>query len=197
MGLRERKRQVTLSRIAVEAARLATEHGVAGVTVDQIAEAADISRATFFRFYASKETAIAEGFSGPRVEGMLALLAAQPAGLGPFEAVAQTFDALGGLMDADVADLMLEQARIAQESEALQAWIAAAYLHDEMLMADVLAERLGVSATEDPRPRMVSAVAMAAIRTGMDGWLRDGGTGDVSVRIAAALAVVRLADGPT
>ena len=194
MGLRERKRQDTLSRIAAEAARLATQHGVAGVTVDQIAEAADISRATFFRCYASEETAIAEGFSGPRVEEMLSILASQPIDLAPVDAVARTFEELGGLVDEGVAELMLEQAQIAQESAALQAWIAAAYLHDETLLADVLAQRLGVSAADDPRPRMVAAVALAAIRTGMDGWLQDGGKGDVSARIAAALAVVRLAD---
>lgn len=193
-GLRERKRLATLSRIASEAARLATEHGVAGVTVDQIAEAADVSRATFFRFFAAKETAIAEGFSGPRVAEMLAVLAAQPAELGPLDAVVQTFRDLGEVVEEGQAKLMLEQAQTAQKSAALQAWIAAAYLSDESLMADVLAERLGVSVTEDPRPRMVAAAAMASIRVGLEGWLIDGGKGAVAPRFVAALSVLQVVD---
>ena len=96
VGLRERKREATRTRIAGEAARLATERGVAGVTADEIADAADISRATFFRFFATKETAIAEGFSGPKVDELLAVLAGQPASLSSLDAVAQTFRDVGG-----------------------------------------------------------------------------------------------------
>ena len=179
-GLRERKREATRSRIATEAARLAVERGVAGVTADEIAAAADISRATFFRFFATKETAIAEGFSGPKVVELLDSLAAQPADLAPLDAVARTFADLGQLLDASTRDLVLEQARIAAGSPALQAWMASAWQRDEVLVAAVLAERLGVDPLDDTRPRMVAAVAMAAMRLGLERWVAADGEAELA-----------------
>ena len=190
-GLRERKRDATRLRIATEAARLATERGVAGVTVDEIADAADVSRATLFRFFASKETAIAEGFSGPKVEELLTVLRAQPADLAPLEAVARTFSELGQHLDDDTRTLVLEQARIAQESPTLQAWMASAWLRDEQLVAGVLAERLGTQDRHDPRPRMVAAVAMAAMRLGLEVWVAQGGRVDLAKLFQDAVGAVR------
>lgn len=189
-GLRERKRAATRLRIATEAARLATKRGVAGVTADEIADASDISRATFFRFFATKETAIAEGFSGPEVQQLLAVLAAQPAELSPLDAVAQTFRDLGTRLDPATRELVLEQARIAESSPALQAWMASAWLHDEQLVARVLADRLGTG-PDDPRARMVAAAAMAAMRTGLERWVAGGGSGEPSTYFAEALSALR------
>jgi AcrR family transcriptional regulator len=188
-GLRERKREATRLRIATEAARLATERGVAGVTADEIADAADISRATFFRLFATKETAIAEGFSGPKVDELLDTLRAQPADLAPLDAVTATFRDLGQQLDADTRGLVLEQARIAQDSPALQAWMASAWLHDERLVAAVLAERMDTD-PDDPRARMVAAVAMAAMRTGLERWVAADGAVDLAKLFDDALRVV-------
>ena len=179
-GLRERKREATRLRIATEAARLATAHGVAATTADQIADAADVSRATFFRFFATKETAIAEGFSGPKVEELLTALAAQPRELAPLDAVARTFQDLGQVLDEETRTLVLEQARIAAGSPALQAWMASAWQRDEVLVAAVLAERLGVDPLDDARPRMVAAVAMAAMRLGLERWVAADGEVDLA-----------------
>ena len=190
-GLRERKREATRLRIATEAARLATERGVAGVTADEIADAADVSRATFFRFFATKETAIAEGFSGPKVDELLAVLAGQPVELDPFAAIARTFADLGQLLDDGTRDLVLEQARIAAESPALRAWMASAWDRDERLVAAVLADRLGTTDQDDPRPRMVAAVAMAAMRLGLERWVAGDGRADLSRLFDDALRVVR------
>lgn len=57
-GLRERKRRETRKRIAVEAFKLFRERGYNAVTVDQIAEAADVSKRTFFDYFPSKDDVV-------------------------------------------------------------------------------------------------------------------------------------------
>jgi AcrR family transcriptional regulator len=55
--------------------------------VEQIVERAGVGRATFFRYYESKELAIASGLSDVAVYVMVGALRELPAELGPLEAV--------------------------------------------------------------------------------------------------------------
>lgn len=52
---RERKKSNVRARIIAEATRLFSRHGIANVTVDQIAEAADIGKGTIYNYFQSKE----------------------------------------------------------------------------------------------------------------------------------------------
>src|SRR6185369_2702820 len=55
LGLRDRKKIKTRESIRREAMRLIEENGYASTTVEQIAEAAEVSPSTFFRYFPSKE----------------------------------------------------------------------------------------------------------------------------------------------
>lgn len=55
VGRRERKKNDTRQALRQAAHRLFAEQGFAQTTIDQITEAADVSRRTFFRYYASKQ----------------------------------------------------------------------------------------------------------------------------------------------
>ena len=55
LGLRDRKKIQTRVTIRREAMRLIEENGYANTTVEQIAEAAEVSPSTVFRYFPSKE----------------------------------------------------------------------------------------------------------------------------------------------
>jgi AcrR family transcriptional regulator len=55
LGLRDRKKIQTQAAIRREAMRLIDENGYANTTVEQIADAAEVSPSTFFRYFPSKE----------------------------------------------------------------------------------------------------------------------------------------------
>lgn len=58
MNLRERKKLATWRAIRSAALRLFNEHGYEATTIEQIAAAANVSRATFFNYFASKEAVV-------------------------------------------------------------------------------------------------------------------------------------------
>src|ERR1700744_5583832 len=94
-SLAERKRAAMRQRIAAAAAQLVASRGLAGATVDRIADTADIGRATFFRYFNSKEDAVAEGMNAHWLNRITTALAAQPVHLTAAEAVVKAFGDLG------------------------------------------------------------------------------------------------------
>jgi AcrR family transcriptional regulator len=85
-GRRERKRRETRTRICDAAMGLFLQKGYAAVTVDEIAEAADISKRTFFGYFPAKEdvvTAWQDKFNEP----LAAAIAEGPEGETPFQAL--------------------------------------------------------------------------------------------------------------
>jgi AcrR family transcriptional regulator len=189
-GLRERKRQATHQRIADEAARLASLKGVAGTTIDEIAAAAQVGRATFFRYFDAKEVAVAEGFSVPWLQLVIDNLDAQPAQLGAMEAVLETFRGFAPVLDADGRTLVLHQARMAMASPGLQAWTLHVYVRFERAIAASVAARFPDLVPDDPRPLLVGALTMSAVRISLDTWLASDGEKDLPRLLQSALRAV-------
>src|SRR2546429_4905035 len=102
-GLRERKKARTRASIREHALRLFREQGYQHTTVEQIAEAAEVSPSTFFRYYPTKEDVVLQdGLDLVWFEA----LRAQPPELGPIAALrASLREAFAAIPEQDMAML--------------------------------------------------------------------------------------------
>jgi AcrR family transcriptional regulator len=189
MSLAQQKRTATRQRIAKAAAQLVISRGLAGATVDDIADTAEIGRATFFRYFNSKEDAVAEGMNTHWLDRITTALAAQPAGLSAFEAVAGAFGALAQGF-AEIEDQVRELGMLTRSSETLEAWNLHIYVRYELAIAELVAPRIPGLTPDDPRPRLVGALAMATVRIALDDWLSRGGS--LPDRVRQGLAAIAI-----
>ncbi len=151
MGLRERKKQRTRATLVDVAAKLCAERGYDNTTVDQIAEAADVSPRTFSRYFPSKEAVIG-ALIEDTAEHVAAALAAQPFDITEHEALARahiailratqardpgamSFDRLSGFLRIVNASPLLGLAAFTYRPEAPTAAVI-----------EALADRMGVTA---------------------------------------------------
>lgn len=75
-----------------------------------------------------------------------------------------------------------------RSSPALSAWTLQIYLRYEAVIADLVAPRIGDLTDDDPRPRLIGALAMASVRIALDDWLLHGGS--LPVRVRSALSAL-------
>src|ERR1700730_15744148 len=94
LGLRERKKAKTRASIQEHALRLFHERGYEQTTVEQIADAAEVSPSTFFRYFPTKEDVVMYDALDPL---LLEAFEAQPADLSPVGALRATMrEVFGG-----------------------------------------------------------------------------------------------------
>jgi AcrR family transcriptional regulator len=188
-SLTVRRQRATRARIATAAAQRVSEFGLAGATVEQIAAAAEVGRATFFRYFSSKEDAVAEGITSRWLDAITEVIARQPAQLSAIDAVIAGFGDLGDGF-AEVSGQVTELAAMTRSSPVLSAWTLQIYLRYEAVIADLVAPRFSDLTEDDPRPRLVGAIAMASVRIALDDWLLHGGS--LPDRVRSALSSLRV-----
>jgi AcrR family transcriptional regulator len=152
-GLRERKKRATRIAIRDAGMKLFASQGFARTTMDQIAEAADVSRATVFSYFPTKEE-IVFGDAGVAIDGLGARLRAEHDGT---IAVVRTW--LGELVGWFEPELVLQQ-RLAREVPVVGARRLQLYGEAERVIADALAGELG----HELAARLAAAALVAALR---------------------------------
>lgn len=117
-GLRERKKRRTRRAIQQVALDLFERQGFDATTIEQIADAAEISPSTFFNYFPSKEDVVAFDEYDPI---LFEVLGSRPPDEPPLEKVRHMMlDAAVPLMERD-RDLLLQRVRIAFEVPSLRA----------------------------------------------------------------------------
>ena len=86
VGLRERKKARTREALHDAAMELFSRQGFDGTTVEEIADACEVSPRTFFRYFPTKEDVLF-GDSEQRSTALIETLAAQPLDLAPLDAI--------------------------------------------------------------------------------------------------------------
>jgi AcrR family transcriptional regulator len=158
-GLRERKKMQTRQEIAAAAARLFDERGFDNVTVEEVAEAAGVSKKTVFNYFATKEDLVFNR-SEEREAGLIAAVRDRPAGT----SVLESFRA-GSLAYCD---------QLALEPPGFQRAGFYALIESSPVLArrwhqlrnhysEVLAGELAAEAGTDPDDPLATAVASALL----------------------------------
>jgi AcrR family transcriptional regulator len=192
-GLRERKKQRTHDALLRAALELFTTQGYEATTVDEIAEAVDVSQRTFFRYFAGKEEA-ALAVIDLSQEHFVAALRARPAHEAPLEAlrnaVLEGWNAIGEAVARIVpVDLYLRSYGMIESTPAL----LAAHLRraDEVAreIEAIVAERERLDVRTDPRPRVAVAVFAGVMRVTERLWAMGG---DLSMEAMRELTAAHL-----
>jgi AcrR family transcriptional regulator len=157
LGLRERKKLRTRETIARAAHALFAERGYHATTLNDIAQAADVSTRTIFSYFASKEDILFSDF--PLMRRALArALADRPEGQDALETV-RKFILGARKFETNEVDEQLHFC--ITNDETLRSHMRARIAQLEELIAPAIAEDLGAP-PNDPRPQIVAASLTAA-----------------------------------
>ncbi|MEU7582320.1 TetR family transcriptional regulator [Streptomyces sp. NPDC041068] len=179
-SLTERRKAETRLHIARTAASLFAADGLRATRAEDIARAAGVAPRTFYRYFATKEEAVAPLFAAGAQQWAEAVRAA-PKGLAVPDALryavtrALAAEGAEGAESAEVVESLesLEWVRsllrLSGGSPALRAvWAATCHASEETLLA-VLVERTS-AADPSPELRLAAGVASAAVRVAVESW---------------------------
>ncbi|HTZ12590.1 MAG TPA: TetR family transcriptional regulator [Mycobacterium sp.] len=139
-GLRERKKIKTRETIRREAFRLIQENGYAATTVEQIAEAAEVSPSTFFRYFPTKESVVLADDTDPVI---LNALEEQPPDLSPSQAVRHAYQAAMANLSEDQREFENARQRLMFSIPELKAAMYDEYYRTITAFAEAVGRRIG------------------------------------------------------
>jgi AcrR family transcriptional regulator len=169
-GLRARKRQQTRERLTKVAMELFLARGFEATTLDDIAAAADISRRSFFHYFASKEDVVLAWQDGS-TEALVATIAARPADEPMLTAAENALLSMAERLESSDAMAM---ARLKHGTPALRARDHIKYEKMERAIATALGNRTS-DPSEQLRARLVAMIMTGAMRIGGEIWMAQGG----------------------
>ena len=179
-SLRERKRLATRRSLRRHALDLVAQRGFVHVTVEDIAEAADVSPRTFFNYFPSKEAALF-GADPDRLRAMRERVLHQAPGEPALDALRQVLVSEARRVTDELGELggdpqeMLRRMKVVRADPHLRAAQSAHMGSVESALAEAVAERLGMDPARDAYPALLAGIAGAVIRATTVFWASSGG----------------------
>jgi AcrR family transcriptional regulator len=185
-GLRERKKFAAMRRIQEVAMDLFDEREFADVTIEEIAETADVSPSSVYRYFGTKEQVVLWDDFDVR---LLDSFEAEFASHRPVEAMRRSLSgAITELFNRD-DDLVKRKTRYALEEPALRP----ALLEQTDVFTQRVAEafaRASGQAADELEPQVVAATLIAALMAAARHWYSHGYQNPVVDEFEQALAIV-------
>jgi len=167
-GLRARKKEATRQALHAAAVRLATELGPEHVTVEAVADAADVSRRTFSNYFANKDEALLYSHSHGLAR-VIALVEARPPGETAWTALTRASAELApGLGNEQHWHAALHLVR---NHPSLLSCQVAAYARAEGALTASIARRLPAGDDLALRAHIQAATYLGAMRAATHAWL--------------------------
>lgn len=177
LGLRERKRLATRRAIELAALELVGEHGLDGVTIDEISRRADVSPRTFFNYFPSKEEAVlGDPPKRPSEESTAWFVGGGSGDL--FDDLTELLISAwrGASLDLELAAIRQRVIKQYPELFGLRLFTMRAFEHE---IAELVGRRIGhdrphLGAAEIERQgHFATLVGVAAMRSAWHAWIQD------------------------
>lgn len=171
LGLRERKKVKLRHSIVRCAVELFEQRGFDETSIDEIAERAEISPSTFFRYYATKEEVLL-GADAALLEILIGCVGESFTSSPNLRGVTDGFLEFAQRFDGMQDDLSRRRARLLAASESVQARAAHSQLLWERAVAEELARVSGLSKPELQHEVLASTV-MGAYSVAVRRWRKQ------------------------
>jgi AcrR family transcriptional regulator len=186
-GLSERTRQRTRREIADAAGQLFIEKGYAATTVKDIAEAADVSTRTFFRYFPSKDDVIT-AIASSTMDETIDRLGQHRRGINLLSALREMLDASVARVEEDPESALAFQLML-RESPVLRG----RWLEEQRRSRDRLAEALAAWFPRSASPmaaHLAAGAAMLGLDVAVGRWADEGGRPDLMKLLDQALRLL-------
>jgi AcrR family transcriptional regulator len=171
-GLRARKKEQTRTAITEAALDLFEMKGFDATTVEDIADASNVSARTFFRYFDSKMELVFPG-KGEDEPSIADVLETRPPSESPVEAMHNVVrEKLAELLD-EHGETTMRQMRIVMANPPLRALAVEHSRYHRAEMAAAFAERMRAS-PDDLRPHVLAAAVAEATWVILERWEADG-----------------------
>jgi AcrR family transcriptional regulator len=188
VSLRERKKQETRNRILTESARLFAQQGYVATTLDQIAEAANISVPTLVAYFSSKDRLVTS--TEWRLVEDLRRRLDDPARDADTIEIWRRYVDEHATYAQDNRHTFLTTMRLALDTPELRTTMLGVTAALEDAIAAGLAADLGPDALRQPPTRFIPSILAHGNRVTLHQWIDDGGNGDLRAETLAVIDFV-------
>ena len=189
IGLRERKKSATRDALIRSAITQFGERGFDHVTVEEIADACDVSPRTFFRYFGTKEDVLFAD-SEAHCDRIVELLHERESDESLLDALQRAVVQVADEYQLD-RELKVLRHRIISTTPSLQRRAAEQSQSWDAQILEELRPRKRVDAGEELRLRLTVATATTALRVASEVWMARGGKGDLTAVLSDALDQLR------